>query len=71
MRYDEQQGWIKPCRNGSNHRIYSLKDIQRLKKVKQLHLSGNQHYRNKSNLERYRSIYSRLDHCTSSVNESP
>ncbi|WP_407271548.1 MerR family transcriptional regulator [Radiobacillus sp. PE A8.2] len=36
IRYYEQQGLIKPARNEGNRRVYSINDIQRLKKIKPL-----------------------------------
>ncbi|MBB6454467.1 MerR family glutamine synthetase transcriptional repressor [Salirhabdus euzebyi] len=36
IRYYENQELIKPDRNESNHRVYSVKDINRLKEIKHL-----------------------------------
>ncbi|WP_163539436.1 MerR family transcriptional regulator [Gracilibacillus sp. YIM 98692] len=34
IRYYEEQGLITPARNEANRRIFSLQDIERLKKIK-------------------------------------
>ncbi|WP_245208133.1 MerR family transcriptional regulator [Sediminibacillus dalangtanensis] len=36
IRYYEKHGLIKPARNEANRRVYTMKDINRLKKVKEL-----------------------------------
>ncbi|QDP42046.1 MerR family transcriptional regulator [Radiobacillus deserti] len=36
IRYYEEQGLIKPGRNDGNRRVYSLAEIERLKKIKKL-----------------------------------
>ncbi len=40
IRYYEDQGLVTPSRNESNHRLYSLNDINQLKKVKELIKKG-------------------------------
>ncbi|SFL94600.1 MerR HTH family regulatory protein [Gracilibacillus orientalis] len=36
IRYYEEQGLISPARNDGNRRMFSLKDIERLKRIKEL-----------------------------------
>nr|WP_269435776.1 MerR family transcriptional regulator [Gracilibacillus suaedae] len=36
IRYYEEQGLISPARNEGNRRMFSLQDIERLKKIKEL-----------------------------------
>lgn len=36
IRYYEEQGLVHPVRNDGNRRLFSLKDIERLKRVKSL-----------------------------------
>ncbi|SDL91639.1 MerR family transcriptional regulator [Sediminibacillus halophilus] len=36
IRYYEKHGLIKPARNAANRRVYTMKDINRLKEVKKL-----------------------------------
>ncbi|MBM7571218.1 MerR family transcriptional regulator [Aquibacillus albus] len=36
IRYYEEQGLVKPARNEGNRRVFSLNDINRLKKIKSL-----------------------------------
>ncbi|QGH33021.1 MerR family transcriptional regulator [Gracilibacillus salitolerans] len=36
IRYYEEQGLISPARNEGNRRIFSLHDIERLKRIKEL-----------------------------------
>ncbi|MRI68139.1 MerR family transcriptional regulator [Gracilibacillus thailandensis] len=36
IRYYEEQGLISPARNEGNRRMFSLQDIERLKRIKEL-----------------------------------